>query len=59
LIFAADLLLKQSVIHVGEKFINLTPGMMVTVEVKTGSRRLIEYIFSPLMQYVSESARER
>ena len=59
LIFAADLLLKQSAIHVGEKFINLTPGMMVTVEVKTGSRRLIEYIFSPLMQYVSESARER
>ena len=29
------------------------------IEVKTGKRRLIEYIFSPLMQYVDESVRER
>ena len=46
-------------IQVGEKPINLSTGMAVTVEVKTGERRLIEYIFSQLMQYVSESIRER
>ncbi len=39
--------------------INLSPGMSVTVEVKTGKRRLIEYVLSPLMQYADESVRER
>ena len=59
LIYTSRVLLKQSAILVGEKLINLSPGMSVTVEVKTGKRRLIEYIFSPLMQYVDESVRER
>ena len=59
LIYTTRVLLKQSAIQVGEKLISLSPGMAVTVEVKTGKRRLIEYIFSPLMQYVSESVRER
>jgi len=35
------------------------PGMTVTVEIKTGSRRLIEYFLSPLLQGVQESIRER
>jgi len=47
------------VIQVGSKLVNLSPGMAVTVEVKTGKRRMIEYIFSPMMQYVDESVRER
>jgi len=34
-------------------------GMTVTVEGKTSQRRLIEYLLSPLMQYVDESVRER
>ena len=33
--------------------------MAVTVEVKTGSRRIIEYLLSPLMRYGQESLRER
>lgn len=59
LIYTSRVLLKHSAIQVGEKLISLSPGMSVTVEVKTGKRRLIEYIFSPLMQYVGESVRER
>ncbi len=59
LIYTARVLLKDNVIQVGSKLVNLSPGMAVTVEVKTGKRRLIEYIFSPLMQYVDESVRER
>lgn len=59
LIYTARVLLKDNVIQVGKKLVNLSPGMAVTVEVKTGKRRLIEYIFSPLMQYVDESVRER
>jgi len=33
--------------------------MAVTVEIKTGKRRLIEYFLSPLLQYKDESLRER
>ena len=40
--------MKKSVIQVNEKSVNLTPGMAVTIEVKTGKRRLIEYVLSPL-----------
>ena len=37
----------------------LTSGMAATVELKTGSRRLIEYIFSPLVEIASRAMRER
>ncbi len=33
--------------------------MAVTVEIKTGSRRLLEYIFSPLVEVASKAMRER
>ncbi len=59
LIYIARVLLKDNVIQVGSKLVNLSPGMSVTVEIKTGKRRLIEYIFSPMMRYVDESVRER
>jgi len=39
--------------------VNLTPGMTVTVEIKTGKRRVMEYFLSPLMEYQSESFKER
>jgi hemolysin D len=59
LVYAARVLMKKSVIQVGERLVNLTPGMSVTVEVKTGKRRLIEFIMSPLLRYRNESMRER
>lgn len=37
----------------------VTPGMAVTVEVKTGERRIIDYIFAPMLKYRDESLRER
>lgn len=39
--------------------IRLVPGMTATVEVKTGSRRIIELFLSPLLKYKQESLRER
>jgi hemolysin D len=39
--------------------VDLAPGMAVTVEIKTGSRRLIGYLLSPLLRYKQESLRER
>jgi hemolysin D len=37
----------------------LKPGMAVTAEIKTGSRRIIQYLLSPLKEYASESIKER
>ena len=50
--------LARDTIRVENKTVRLTPGMAVTVEVKTGTRRVIEYFLSPLMQVTSESLRE-
>ena len=59
LIFTARVLLDESSIRIDEKMIPLSPGMAVTVEVKTGTRKLIEYVLSPLLRYADESVRER
>ncbi len=59
LIYAAKVHLDKDTLNVGNKIVRLTPGMAVTVEVKTGTRRVIEYFLSPLIQYSSESLRER
>ncbi len=59
LIYAGRVSMKESSIRVGDKQVNLTPGMAVTVEVKTGKRRLIEFILSPLLRYKQESLSER
>ena len=59
LVYAGRVMMDKSAIRVGEKLVNLTPGMSVTVEVKTGKRRLIEYVLSPLLRYKRESLGER
>ena len=46
-------------INVNGKWVKLKPGMSVTVEIKTGTRRLMEFLLAPLMKGVSEGARER
>jgi hemolysin D len=38
---------------------SLSPGMSVTVEIKTGSRRIFSYLLSPLVRYRQEVLRER
>ncbi|WP_237479690.1 HlyD family type I secretion periplasmic adaptor subunit [Lichenibacterium dinghuense] len=37
----------------------LVPGMAVTVEIKTGTRRILSYLFSPIMQVTTTAFRER
>ncbi len=37
----------------------LGPGMAVTAEIKTGSRRIIDYLLSPLRKYAQDAGRER
>ena len=37
----------------------LTSGMAVTVELKTGARRMLEYLFAPLVEVASKAMHER
>jgi hemolysin D len=41
------------------KLVDLTSGMAVIAEIKTSSRPVIKYVFSPLLRYKQESLRER
>jgi len=59
LIYPSRVSMDRATIQVEGKQVNLTPGMAVTVEIKTGQRRVIEYLLSPLLKSVNESLRER
>lgn len=59
LIFPARVALERASLQVENKTVPLSPGMAVTVEIKTAQRRVIEYFLSPLLQYKDESLRER
>jgi hemolysin D len=58
-IFPVTLVMGKGAIDVDGKPVRLTPGMNVTAEVKTGRRRVIEYLFNPVQEHVQESLRER
>jgi hemolysin D len=59
LTYAARISVDRSKMQVEDKTVNLSPGMAVTAEIKTGSRRIIGYLMSPLLKYKQESLRER
>jgi hemolysin D len=59
LIYSSRIKLPHTTMQVENKQVNLTPGMAVSVEIKTGRRRVIEYFLSPLIEHVGESLRER
>ena len=59
LLFPLKASLKTDEINVDGKWVKLKPGMSVTVEIKTGTRRLMEFLLAPLLRGVSEGARER
>lgn len=59
LLYAARISLAETKMQIENKMVSLTPGMAVTVEIKTGTRRLIEYVLSPVLRYRHESLRER
>lgn len=59
LIYSARVALDRTQIQVENKLVNLSPGMAVTVEIKTGSRTVLSYLLSPLLRFRQESLRER
>lgn len=59
LLYQTRVLLDKTWIGVDGKKVPLVPGMMVSVEIKTGKRRVIDYFLSPVLQHGNESVRER
>lgn len=59
LIYAVRVRLDQNTLDVDGKPTPVTPGMSVNVEIKTGSRRIIEYVLSPLIRHTREALNER
>jgi hemolysin D len=59
LVYSARLRLDSTDIQIDDRRVRLSPGMAASAEIKTGSRRVIEYFLSPLLQYQHESLRER
>jgi len=59
LLYAARISLDRTQMQVEENLVNLSSGMAVTVEIKTGDRAVISYLLSPLLKYKQESLRER
>jgi hemolysin D len=58
-VFTAQVALPTDSMSIEGKEIHLTPGMAVTVEIKTGRRRVVSYLLSPLIQHAKESMHER
>ncbi|MFG1478590.1 HlyD family type I secretion periplasmic adaptor subunit [Xanthobacter sp. V4C-4] len=59
LVFPVTIALDQQVIAVDGNDIPLSPGMTAAAEIKTGQRRILEYLFSPLVDVGSRALRER
>ena len=59
LIYSARVSLDRTSMQVEGKTVNLSPGMAITVEIKTGSRSILSYLLSPLVRYQHDSLRER
>lgn len=58
-LYKARVRMDRSAVSVDGRDVNLSPGMAVTVDIRTGKRRLLEFILSPLLRYRQEGFRER
>lgn len=59
LLYGARIGLDDTALRTEEGDLRLRPGMTVSVEIKTGERRLIEFLLSPLLRAWHETGRER
>jgi hemolysin D len=57
--YSARISLDRTQMQIDDRLVNLSPGMAVTVEIKTGSRMILSYLLSPLLRYRQETLRER
>ena len=58
-VFPVTLNLEASAMKIDGAVVPLAPGMTVTAEIKTDSRRIIDYLLSPISRISSEAMKER
>ncbi len=59
LVFPVTVKLDESTMSVDGNIAPLSPGMAATAEIKTGRRRILEYLFSPMVEVTSQAMQER
>jgi hemolysin D len=59
LVYQARVRLNKNTLMIDGTKVNLSSGMALSVEIKTGKRRVITYLLSPLQQHTEEAMRER
>jgi hemolysin D len=59
LVFPITISLDKPELIVDGKPVPMSPGMAVSAEIKTGNRRRLEYVFSPLAETASKAMKER
>ncbi len=59
LVYSSRVLFDQTQMQIDDRLVNLEPGMAVTVEIKTGKRRVIDYLLSPILRHRQQALRER
>lgn len=57
--YSVKVLLDHAVMRIEGHDVAITPGMSADVDIKTGERRIIEYVLSPLLRRQHESLHER
>jgi hemolysin D len=57
--YSARISLDRAKMQIDDKVVNLSPGVAVTAEIKTGSRSILSYLLSPMLRYRHDSLRER
>jgi hemolysin D len=57
--YSARISLERTRMQIDERMVDLSPGMAVTVEIKTGSRTILSYLLSPLLRYQQDVLHER
>ncbi|TPQ32102.1 HlyD family type I secretion periplasmic adaptor subunit [Bradyrhizobium guangdongense] len=57
--YSARISLDRTQMQVDGRAVNLSPGMAVTAEIRTGTRTVLSYLLSPLRRYSQEVLHER
>ncbi|QRG08715.1 HlyD family type I secretion periplasmic adaptor subunit [Xanthobacter dioxanivorans] len=57
--YVARISVREGGMDTEQGFKAIEPGMAVTAEIRTGQRRIIEYLLSPLLRYRHDAGRER
>ncbi len=58
-VYIATIELERTSIEANGQTYQLSPGLAVTADIRTGTRSIISYLLSPLQSTISQAARER